>query len=80
MDLLRVELSQISPDNTQMRSTVGVRCIPSWSDSMCAGTPGKLLFELSLVLRGKRSRSLGVLRGNGVDVVAKTTGWWKVRQ
>ncbi len=35
--------------------------------------------QTSLVLGGERSRRLGVLRGDGVHVVAKTTGWWKVR-
>jgi hypothetical protein len=44
------------------------------------GSSGKLLFEFSLVLDRERSRRLGVVRGDGVDVVAKTTGWWKVRQ
>jgi hypothetical protein len=44
------------------------------------GSSGKLLFEFSLVLDREPSRSLGVLRGDGVDVVAKATGWWKVCQ
>ena len=44
-----------------------------------SGSSGKLLFEFSLVLDRERSRNVGVLRGYGVDVVAKTTGWWKVR-